>query len=213
MHGLSKEILVVNKSVLVALAFTLCAGGAIAAVPAANHAATASAVQAGAYKADPNHTQVIWSVDHMGLSKLYGMMGQVTGTLQLDPAKPAAAVVDIEIPVSAITVTSAPFSNHLKTADLFDMAKYPTAKFVSKSVTVKGQSATIVGDLTLHGVTKPVTLAATFHGAGPNAQSKVLTVGFSAKTQIKRSEFGMNFAVPVVSDLVDLEITAAFEKS
>lgn len=195
-----------------AVGFSLIAGAVTAQPAAAPKAATAS-VEAGAYKLDPHHTQVIWAVDHMGFSRLEGMVGGMSGTLQLDPAKPQAAALTVEIPLSGMTVTSEQFAGHLKTPDLFDTAKFPTARFVSRSVTVNGQDATITGDLTLRGVTKPVTLKAKFYGAGTNPMSKAKTVGFSATGQLKRSDFGLGYAVPAVSDQVDLEINAAFEKT
>lgn len=170
-----------------------------------------SRVAAATYKVDSNHTQVVWSLDHMGFSILYGMFGSMSGTLTLDPAKPNDAKVSIEIPMSGITTPSAGFSKHLASADFFDAEKFPTAKFVSTSVVVSGQTAKITGDLTLHGVTKPVVLDAKFTGAGANPMSKAPTVGFSATAKLKRSEFGLGRVVPVVGDDVDLKITAAFE--
>jgi polyisoprenoid-binding protein YceI len=174
--------------------------------------AAARNVQAGSYRIDANHTQVLWSVDHMGFSRLYGMVGGMSGWLQLDPARLGQARLEVDIPLSGLTVTSAGFGRHLATADLFDVAQFPTARFVSRTVTVRGQEATIVGDLTLRGVTRPVTLQARFYGAGANPMSQAQTVGFSARGQLKRSDFGLGYAVPAVSDTVDLEITAAFEK-
>jgi polyisoprenoid-binding protein YceI len=172
----------------------------------------AAKVAAGTYVVDANHTQVVWSVDHFGFSRLYGMVGSMSGDLQIDPARPNAAKVQIDIPLSGLTVSSPGFAKHLQTADLFDTAKFPTARFVSRSVAVRGQQATIVGDLTLRGVTKPLTLQARFHGAGANPMNKKPTVGFSATAKLKRSDFGLGYAVPAVSDEVKLEITAAFEK-
>ena len=208
-------------NIAVASVLTLTAAVAIAQTTAAPPASdaqsaraqTASLVQAGTYKIDPNHTQVVWSVDHMGFSRLYGMVGSMSGTLELDPARPAEAKLAVDIPLSGLTVTSAGFGQHLQTGDLFDVAKFPTARFVSRSVSVSGQQATITGDLTLRGVTKPVVLEAQFYGAGANPMSKAQTVGFSARGQLKRSDFNLGFAVPAVSDVVDLEITAAFEKA
>ncbi len=136
----------------------------------------------------------------------------MSGTLTIDPARPSAATVAIDIPLSGLTVTSPGFGKHLATADLFDTAKFPTARFVSRSVKVRGTNATIAGDLTLRGVTRPLTLAARLHGAGVNPMSKKQTVGFSATAKLKRSDFGLGYAVPAVSDEVNLEITAAFEK-
>ena len=204
-------------SVLAALALSPAIGAAqqaptVAAAPAAAPAAAVQAVEAGTYQVDANHTQVLWSVDHLGFSRLYGMVGGMSGTLELDPARLGQARLAIDIPLSGLTVTSAGFAQHLQTADLFDVAQFPTARFVSRSVTVRGQEATIVGDLTLRGVTRPVTLEARFYGAGANPMNQAKTVGFSARGQLKRSDFGLGYAAPAVSDTVDLEITAAFEK-
>ena len=200
-----------RKSLTLVAAIALAGTTAMAAQPKAAPAAAAK-VQAGSYKVDPNHTQVIWSVDHFGFSRLYGMVGGMSGTLDLDPARPNAAKVAIDIPLSGLTVTSPGFAKHLATADLFDVAQFPTARFVSRSVSVRGNQATIVGDLTLRGVTKPLTLAARLHGTGANPMNKKQTVGFSATAKLKRSDFNLGYAVPNVSDEVNLEITAAFEK-
>ena len=174
--------------------------------------ADVSRVTGGTYKVDPNHTQVVWSVDHMGFSTLNGMFGQPSGSLTLDPKKASAARLTIEFPMSGLTVTSEKFAHHLASAELLDAAKFPTARFVSTSVEVSGERAAITGDLTLHGVTKPVTLNAAFHGAGVNPMSKAETIGFSADAKVKRSDFGLGAFVPVVSDEVDLKIVGAFEK-
>jgi len=202
-----------HKIVLLAGTLSIAAAAAPAAQSSAPARSAVSAVQAGTYDADPSHTQVIWSVDHMGFSRLYGMVGAITGTLRIDPARPQQAAVQIDIPLSGLTVTSPAFGKHLQTPDLFDTAKFPTARFVSRNVAVGGQQATITGDLTLRGVTKPLTLRAHFHGAGTNPMSKAATIGFSAEGELKRSDFGLGYAVPAVSDTVKLEITAAFEKA
>jgi polyisoprenoid-binding protein YceI len=204
-----------HKSFALVAALALVGTTAPAAQPSAQPNAGANAaatVQAGTYTVDADHTQVIWSVDHFGFSRLYGMVGGMSGTLELDPKRPAAAKLAIDIPLSGLTVTSPGFAKHLATADLFDTAKFPTARFVSRSVTVRGTQATIAGDLTLRGITKPLTLNARLHGAGANPMNKKQTVGFSATAKLKRSDWGLGYAVPAVSDEVTLEITAAFEK-
>lgn len=202
-----------HKSIALLAAAALAGTAAIAAQPQAQPATAAAAtVQAGSYKVDANHTQVVWSVDHFGFTRLYGMVGSMSGTLDINPARPSAAKVAIDIPLSGLTVTSPGFAKHLATADLFDVASFPTARFVSRSVTVRGNQATIAGDLTLRGVTKPLTLDARLHGAGLNPMNKKPTIGFSATATLKRSDFNLGYAVPNVSDEVKLEITAAFEK-
>ncbi|HVI28068.1 YceI family protein [Hansschlegelia sp.] len=200
------------RQLLSALAIALVAAAAPAVAQQVPGSADVSKVQPGAYKADPNHTQVVWSVDHMGFSILTGMFGQITGSLTVDPKEPAKAKLEVEVPMSGLTVTSDKFAKHLATPEFLDVAKHPIATFQSTSIEVSGEKATIVGDLTLHGVTKPVTLQAVFHGAGVNPMNKAETIGFSATGKVKRSDFGLGAFAPVVSDEVDLTIAGAFEK-
>lgn len=176
-------------------------------------------VTAGTYTVDPHHTLVSWKVNHFGFNDYFGLFGDATGTLTIDPAKLAEAKVDITIPVSKVTTASAGLTAHLlkpaeagKSPDFFG-ANPADARFVSKRVSPRGTRAVITGDLTLNGVTRPVTLEAEFTGAGANPMSKKQTVGFAATTRINRSEFNVGYAIPVVSDAVDLTITVAFEKN
>lgn len=176
-------------------------------------------VTAGTYAADAGHTMVVWEVDHLGFSKYTGIFGDVTGTLVIDPKNLAAAKVDVTIPVAKVTTASAGLTSHLLRAgkdggkpDFFGAAP-ADAKFVSTSVTLDsdGDEAKVAGNLTLNGVTKPVTLDVDFHGAGVGMNKKE-TIGFQAETTIKRSDFGVSMGIPYVSDAVELEIHAAFEK-
>lgn len=176
-------------------------------------------VTAGTYNTDPNHTLVGWRVSHFGFNDYFGIFGDATGTLTLDPKRPNAAKVDITIPVSKVTTASSGLTGHLLRAgkdggkpDFFGPA--PTdAKFVSTGIVAKGTTAKITGNLTLNGVTKPVVLDTKFSGAGANPFSKKATVGFHATTMIKRSDFGVMYGIPVVSDNVKLDISVAFEKA
>jgi polyisoprenoid-binding protein YceI len=183
----------------------------------------ASRITGGTYAVDHYHTMVGWRVDHMGITPYFGMFGDVTGTLVLDPKNPAAAKVDISIPVAKVTTASAELTQHLLKApekpggkpDFFG-PNPAAARFVSTSVvpdTAAGK-ARITGNLTLNGVTKPVTLDATFHGAGkaPQEMGGVEMVGFEATATIKRSDFGVTMGIPMVSDEVALDIVAAFTK-
>ena len=198
-----------NTLAALALVTMPLAAPAVAQMPGA---ADLSRVEAGTYKVDPNHTQVILKVNHMGITPLYGAFAAGDGTLTIDPKNPTAAKVTVSFPLTGLTVTSPGFMKHLSSADFFDAAKYPDAQFVSTSVRVDGKEATITGNLTIKGITKPVTLEAEFYGAGANPQSQALNIGFKAETTIKRSDFGLGMAVPVVSDEVELEIVAAFVK-
>jgi len=180
-------------------------------------AADPSRVTGGTYQADPNHTLVGWRVDHLGFSDYFGLFGDVTGTLMIDPAKLSAAKVDVTIPINPV-VASQGLHDHLlrpgadgAAPDFFGPTPQP-AHFVSTSVApgVDGQSAYIVGDLTLNGHTRPVAIQARFTGAGSMMGSE--QVGFSGRALIKRSDFGISTGIPLVSDEVELDLTAAFMK-
>jgi polyisoprenoid-binding protein YceI len=176
-------------------------------------------VTAGTYNTDPAHTLIGWRVSHFGFNDYFGIFGDATGTLTLDPANPNAAKVDITIPVGKVTTASSGLTEHLLRAgkdggkpDFFGSSP-ADAKFVSTSVAASGTSAQITGNLTLNGVTKPVVLDTKFSGAGNNPFNKKATVGFHATTTIKRSEFGVAYGIPIVSDEVKLDISVAFEKT
>lgn len=198
-----------------AAALLAVAGGSIviAQAPAAPGTKDAAKVTGGTYKVDGGHTQVVFAWDHMGFSNNIGTIAEPTGTLMLDKANPAASKVSVEFQIANLRTGVAKLDEHLAKPDFFDAAKYPTATFVSTSVKPDGATgAEITGNLTLHGVTKPVTLDAEFYGAGIQPMSKKENVGFVATGSIKRSDFGMGAYVPLVSDAIELKIIAAFEK-
>ncbi len=170
-------------------------------------------IQAGTYAVDPGHTQVGWRVSHMGFSNYAGGFSDVSGTLELQPKNPAAAKLSVKIPVASVTTTSAKLTDELKGDQWLDAAKFPDMTFVSTKVVPAGKDhAKVTGDLTLHGVTKPVTLDVTLIGAGVNPLSKKYTVGFEATGTLKRSEFGVKTYVPLIGDELHLTIAGAFEK-
>ena len=104
------------------------------AAPQLPGAADAARVAAGTYLVDSRHTQVNWQVNHFGFNDYFGLFGDVKGTLQIDPANPAASKVDVTIPIASVATSSQGLTDHLKTADFFDVAKYDSARFVSTSV-------------------------------------------------------------------------------
>jgi len=173
----------------------------------------AAAVKAGSYAIDPNHTLVQFSVNHFGFNDYFGTLPGATGTMTLDPKRIAATKIDVSLPVERVSTTNATLDGELKSADWFDAAKYPTIRFVSQRVTQTGaRTAKISGTVTMHGVSKPMVLDATFGGAGVNPLSKAYTAGFKATGTLKRSDFGVTKYVPLVGDAVTLSITAAFEQ-
>tara|TARA_B100000678_G_scaffold151939_1_gene126870 strand:- start:1830 stop:2468 length:639 start_codon:yes stop_codon:yes gene_type:complete len=179
-----------------------------------------SRVSGGTYETDPSHTLVAWTVNHFGFNDYFGAFGDIEGTLTIDPANPDDAKVDVSIPIDSVTVVSEGLRDHLlrpgkdgAEPDFFG-PDAGMARFVSTGVDVapSGTEAQIAGNLTMNGVTRPVTIYARFTGAGSNPMSKVETVGFMGTAKIMRSDFGIDFALPVVSDEVTLKISAAFEK-
>ena len=164
---------------------------------------------AATYVVDTGHTQVLFTVNHQGFTEYTGQFTQPTGMMTLDPAHPDATKIEIAFPIDKVSTTVPALDAHLKTPDFFDAAKFAEGRFVSTKVAVNGENATIMGNLTLKGVTKPVTLQARFVGAGKARNGKT-NVGFAATTTIKRSEWGITFGLPAISDEVKLTINAAF---
>ena len=170
-------------------------------------------VTGGTYSVEPSHTQIVFAYDHMGFTNNMGVITQPTGTLTRDKANLSASKVSITLPIANLTTGIPALNEHLAKPEFFDAAKFPTATFVSTGVKTDGATgADITGNLTIKGITKPVTLDAEFYGAGANPMNKKENVGFIATTTIKRSDFGMGGFVPVVGDNVELKIIVAFQK-
>lgn len=182
-------------------------------------AVDASRVAAGTYATDAGHSLVGWRVNHFGFNDYFGIFGDVAGTLTIDPANISAAQVDVTIPIATVVTASSGLTEHLMRAgrdggnpDFFGPEPAP-ARFVSTMVHTTGENtAHIMGDLTLNGVTKPVTIQAEFTGAGNHPFNQRATIGFEGTATIKRSEWNLGGFVPLVGDDVDLDITIAFEK-
>jgi len=170
------------------------------------------AVKAGTYKVETSHTQVGFTLSHFGFSNYSGVFSGASGTLTLDPGTVSVSKLEVTIPVASVETTSGKLDDELKSAQWFDATKYPNATFSSTKITRTGaRTATIAGDLTLHGVTKPVVLKAHLVGSGVNPIDKAYTVGFEASGVIQRSAFGVTQYVPLVGDDVTLTIAGAFE--
>lgn len=197
----------------------ITAAAALMAIPFASASAQglnhdASKVVAGAYTVEASHTRILFAVNHLGFTTYYGDFTGASGGLTLDPANPSASAVSVTVPTASVSTTNTVLDNELKGADWFNAAAFPTISFKSTKVTPTGaDTADITGDLTLHGVTKPVTLAAKFNASGANMMNQHVTVGFDATAHIKRSDFGVTKYVGPVGDQVDVIISAAFEKA
>jgi polyisoprenoid-binding protein YceI len=196
---------------LVAASFVALSAVSIA-QPSVELTRNPAAVQAGAYDVEPLHTRVLFSVSHLGFTTWYGEFTNVSGSLNLDPKKPAGSTLEIRIPVGSLSTTNAKLDGELKSDAWLGAGQFPEIVFKSTKVTETGKGVgTVTGDLTFHGVTKPVTLAVKFNGAGTNPLDKKYTAGFEVSGKIKRSDFGVKTYVPLIGDDVDLIISAGFE--
>ena len=171
-------------------------------------------VQPGAYKIEPNHTRVLFAVSHFGFTTYYGEFVGASGSLDLDPKDIGKSRLDVSVPVSGISTPSEKLTGELKDPDWFDAAKFPTISFKSTAIAATGaDTADVTGDLTMHGVTKQVTLKAKFNAAGVSPVDKAYTTGFEVSGHVKRTDFGVSKYAPYVGDDVRLIISAAFERS
>jgi polyisoprenoid-binding protein YceI len=133
--------------------------------------------------------------------------------LTLDGANPAASNLQVSVPTASVTTLSAKLTDELKSAQWLDAATYPAMTFRSTKVTLTGpDTADVAGDLTLHGVTRPVVLKAKLNRGGVNPMTKAYTIGFEVSGHIKRSDFGVSQYVPLIGDDVELIISAPFER-
>ena len=172
-----------------------------------------SEVQAGSYVVEPEHTQIGFGVSHMGFTTYYGRFSGASGTLELTPKDTAGSKLSVSVPTASVDTTSEKLDRELKGDQWFDAAKYPTISFVSTQIAPSGPGeAKVMGELTMHGVTKPVTFDAKFVGAGINPIDKKYTVGFAITGMVSRSEFGVKAYVPLIGDEVAITISGAFEK-
>ncbi len=178
-----------------------------------------SQVEAGTYKTDPAHTLVQWSVSHFGFNDYFGLFGDIEGTMTLDPADIASTEFDITIPITSVAVPSEGLRDHLLrpgkdgSAPDFFGPDPDAARFVSTSVRqTSDTTAVVTGQLTMNGNTGPVTMAVEFTGAGQNPMSEAQTVGFHGRATIDRTQWGIDYAAPMIGSEVDLDISAAFER-
>jgi polyisoprenoid-binding protein YceI len=191
-----------------------------AAAPTPAPAPSIEGLPAGDYKLDPLHSTLVFSASHLGFSNYVMQFGKFDANLKLDPANPATATLTATVDPTSLQIPSPPagFLDELKGKSWMDTAAFPQITFKSTSVKVTGPNfADVTGDLTLHGVTKPVTLEITFNGGYPGfIQDPNARIGFSGRGTFKRSDFGIAYGIPEpgsnmgVSDEVSVRIETEF---
>lgn len=176
--------------------------------------ATPALAETETYQIDTSHTYVGFEVDHLGFSTTYGRFKDVSGTIEIDEANPEKSSVDVKIVPASIDTGDEKRDEHVRGPDFLDVEAYPEMSFKSTGIEKTGEKAgKITGDLTLHGVTKPVTLDATLNrmGAYPLGDD-VTAAGFSASVTIKRSDFGMDKWAPMIGDEIPITISLEAQK-
>ena len=174
-------------------------------------------IPAGDYRTDPAHTSLTFSVNHLSYSHYTAHFTGIDARLKLDPAHPETAALTVVIDPQSLDLNNPPkgFHDELMGKSFFDAAAFPKITFASTNIAITGaNTANVTGDLTLHGVTHPVTLAVIFNGGYPGLAGLVpnARIGFSAKGTLKRSQFGMGYGIPApgttmgVGDDVDFTI-------
>ena len=157
--------------------------------------ASASALaQTASYAIDPNHSEIDFSIRHMAISTVQGRFAVKSGSIDLDPANITKSAVSVVVDVNSVDTNNANRDKDLRTDKFFDVEKNPTATFKSTSIKASGDGFDVVGDLTLHGVTRPITL----HMDQPSKEQvgmdgKSLHRGFSASTTLHRQDFGLTW--------------------
>ena len=159
------------------------------------------------YIFDKSHTNIVWQANHFGFSNPNGQFVDLDGSVMIDEKSPDKSSVEAVIKIPSLWTPTAKFTEHLLSKDFFNAEQYPEAKFKSTSVKLTGKNvAEVTGDFTLLGVTKPLLLNVTLNNIGKQPYTQKQTAGFSANAIIKRSDYGMTYAIPGVSDEVKIQI-------
>lgn len=178
-------------------------------------ATAATAIPTGTWAVDPIHSNVEFSVKHVGIATVKGRFNDFEGTLQVGPD---GATGSGSVEVQSIDTGEQQRDDHLRSPDFFDVANFPKIEFRSTGIEVDGEEITVNGDITIHGVTKPITLQGEFEGSETDHQGQQ-RVGLSLSAQIKRSDFDMRFNAAlgsgnlVVSDKVKIQVDVSAVKA
>lgn len=189
---------------------TSCAS-AVAPLLAPSVETSATALKPGNYELDDKHAALLFKVGHLGFSKFVGRFERFDATLDFDETSPEDARVEAVIDMTSLDVANDSFANTLMGPNWFDAEQFPETIFRSQSIEITGENTGILsGELTMHGVTNPVTMDVVFNGGGFDRLRSAYVVGLSGTTTVRRSDFGVDRFQILVSDKVELEIEAEF---
>jgi polyisoprenoid-binding protein YceI len=165
-----------------------------------------SANAADTFKVDPVHSFVLFSVQHLGIANTYGRFNDISGTVVFDKNNPSKSSVELSVPVESLDTHNSIRDRSVKSPDFFDAKQFPTMTFKSTKVEGTGNTLKVSGDLTIHGVTKPMTVDFKKGGEGKGVFGEMRGGGETHFT-IRRSDFGMNFEQGAVGDEVNITLS------
>jgi polyisoprenoid-binding protein YceI len=175
--------------------------------------AGAATSKAADYTIDPTHSHVLFTIDHLGFAKMVGLFSDFSGNISFDANNVPASKVNVTIKADSLQTQLAARDKDLKGADWFNVTEFPEMTFVGTDFAKKDDhTGTLTGKLTLHGITKPVTLNVVVNKVGQNPLDKIDSAGFSARGTFKRSDFGMKTYLGAIGDDVDLIIEIEAKK-
>lgn len=193
------------------LVTSLLATPALAQEMKLNADADISKAPAGTYALEKNHGSIVFKVMHMGYAPYVMRFNDFDAEITLDPTKPENSSVTATIIPASLDSHNQQLTQHVSGAEFLDTEKFPNITFKSTAIEKTGPNkGKITGNLTIHGVTKPVVLDTTFHAGGIHPMMKKYDIGFTATTTIKRSDFGVSGFLPLVGDEIPVEINAEF---
>jgi polyisoprenoid-binding protein YceI len=185
----------------------------VALLAAAAAGAAANAVAAETFRLEKTHVDLLFSINHAGFTQKHGSFRELDATLQYDAQNLGKSQITVTVKTDSLDTGDAARDRDVKGDKFLDTAKFPEMTFVSAKVTPgPNQTLLVEGTLTLHGVTKPLTLHATLNKSAPNPFDKRPTLGFSASGSLKRSDFGISTYAPLIGDVVNIEIDAEFNQ-
>ncbi len=175
--------------------------------------AGASTGEAADYTIDPTHSHILFTIDHLGFARMVGLFSEFSGNISFDANNVSASKVNVSIKTESLQTQFAPRDMDLKGADWFNVTEFPEMTFVGTEFVKKDDhTGTLTGNLTLHGLTKPVTLNVVVNKVGQNPLDKIDSAGFSARGTFKRSDFGMKTYLGAIGDDVELTIEIEAKK-
>ncbi|WP_417453204.1 YceI family protein [Kiloniella sp.] len=199
----------IKHLLILPIVFFLISCGSL--IPSNHQQTQVSEWREGAYQLDPDHASLIFSLNHLGFSDYYGRFNTLEASLDFNPREPEATKLFARVDIKSLDVNNESFETELRGSNWFDSKNYPFAYLESTEITpVSDSEAEMRGNLTLKGVTAPISMTIKFNGGAINFLTGKYTLGFFATGTIKRSNYDISDLVPAIGDEVTLQISAEF---